>query len=89
MPGKPGLSSEHGEPTIAAPADARDDPVMTPPEEAVRRPLATDVRALIGILAVLEGQLLGESNSDALPPRATRLAGRLERDGLPESRPVG
>jgi hypothetical protein len=56
---------------------------MTALPETPRRPRARDVAALIGLLAVLEGEVwAADTDHDDLPAWAAHLAQRLARDGL-------
>ena len=59
---------------------------MTIAELAPRRPRAEDTSALIGLLAVLEGEVwvASQAESDELPEWAQHLAARLAQDGLLE-----
>ena len=47
-----------------------------------RRPRRSDVSALIGLVAVLEGELTADLDSDRVPDWAAHLARRLTGDGL-------
>lgn len=52
-------------------------------DELARRPLRTiDARALIGLLATLEGELAARAEVDEIPEWARHLTRRLEKDGL-------
>jgi hypothetical protein len=56
---------------------------MTTLEEAPRRPTVRDVSAIVGLLAVLEGEVWGaDTGDDRVPEWARRLGARLGRDGL-------
>lgn len=49
---------------------------------APRLAQARDIAALIGVLAVREGELSGTQDADEIPVWAAHLAQRLSRDGL-------
>lgn len=56
---------------------------MDPSTTTPHRPRDEDVAALIGLLAVLEGDVWGQSDLDGAMPRwAVRIARRLSDDGL-------
>lgn len=55
---------------------------MDPLQETPLRPRDVDVSALIGMLAVLEGELWDPQDDESLPDWARRLPERFSRHGL-------
>ena len=68
---------------LPGPAVPTDALLVTAFEETPRRPRARDVAVLIGVLAVLEGEVwASETESDDVPHWVDHLARRLARDDL-------
>jgi hypothetical protein len=59
-----------------------DHQVMTADALAPRYAQASDIAALVGLLAVLEGEVWGGGETDDIPDWAEPLSRRLARDGL-------